>query len=67
MHDDIDIEILEDGTIKTSTNLVSMPNHSNAESFLKDMARLAGGETLRKKNPKAQGHTHIHGHETHGH
>ena len=61
--DRLKIEILEDGTIKTTTDAVSMPNHANAEQFLREMARLAGGTTVRKAK---QGHSHAHGHE-HGH
>src|SRR5450759_4262959 len=37
------IEILEDGTIKTTTDAVSAANHDNAEQFLRAMANLAGG------------------------
>ena len=65
--DDIHIEILPDGTIKTSTDKIGQANHANAEDFLKDMARLAGGETTMKRNPKAHGHQHQHANETHGH
>src|ERR1700730_8986311 len=46
MKDDrLTIEILEDGTIKTTSDEVSAPNHDNAEQFLRAMARVAGGET----------------------
>jgi len=43
--DKLVIEILEDGTIKTTTDEVGTANHDNAEQFLRAMARLAGGET----------------------
>jgi hypothetical protein len=62
--DDIEIEILEDGTIKSSTNPISGANHANAEQFLKQMATLAGGTTERKR--KGSGHHH-HGAHTHEH
>lgn len=58
--DSVKITILEDGTIKTETDRVSQANHSNAEGFLREMARLAGGEVSRKGK---QGHTHAHSHE----
>ena len=58
--DKLKIEILEDGTIKTTSDAVSMPNHANAEQFLREMARLSGGTTTRKDR---QGHSHTHGHE----
>ena len=46
--DSMRITILEDGTIKTETDRVSAPNHSNAESFLRLMATLTGGKTERR-------------------
>jgi len=72
MPDNIEIEILPDGTIKSSTDKVSMPNHANAEAFLREMARLAGGSTERKhKHGKTGFHTHekehIHGGHGHSH
>lgn len=69
--DNIEIEILPDGTIKFTTDPISLPNHMSAETFLKETARLAGGETKRTKRVKglrdiseafhnhtADGHTH---------
>jgi hypothetical protein len=68
--DKMKIEILLDGTIKTTTDAVSAANHSNAESFLRDVAKLAGGTTTRERrkdvNPAHHGHSHDHGH-THEH
>jgi len=61
--DTLQIEILEDGTIKTLTDAVSAPNHANAEQFLQYMATLAGGETTRQKRSDTQhtqAHTHAH-------
>lgn len=52
MSDIIEIEILDDGTIKSSTNKISMPNHAKAEMFLRDVAKLAGGKTLRESKHK---------------
>jgi len=56
MSDTIRITILEDGTIKTETDRVSQANHSNAEGFLRDVARSAGG--VLKVNQKVGAHTH---------
>jgi hypothetical protein len=63
--DNIEIEILEDGTIKVITDPISGPNHANADEFLKAMGRLAGGETTREKRKDVHhhGHTHDHDHE----
>lgn len=65
--DQIYIEILADGTIKTTTEKIGAANHHNAESFFREMARLAGGPTVTQKNPKAHGHHHHHDHEHHSH
>jgi len=60
--DELTIEILEDGTIKTTTDPISGPNHQNAESFLKGMADLAGGNTKREaRKDKKHQHHHHHG------
>lgn len=56
--DVIEVTILDDGTIKTSSNKVSMPNHANADQFLRDIARLAGGEVTRQKKSGTKGHVH---------
>jgi hypothetical protein len=56
--DKLIIEILEDGTIKTTTDKISGANHANAEQFLKHLATLAGGETSRVRRSDVQSHTH---------
>jgi hypothetical protein len=58
--DTIKIQILDDGSFKIETDKVSMPNHANAEAFLRECAKLAGGEITRKGK---HGHTHAHSHE----
>ena len=64
--DVIHVEVLQDGTIKTETDSVSEANHSNAEDFLKEMFRLAGGASeLEFKRPisveeNSHGHHHHH-------
>ena len=70
-HDEIEIEILEDGTIKTTTDKVSMPNHASAEEFLRLLAELAGGEQRRVRRGHSHHHhhehDHLHAHGGHGH
>lgn len=62
-NDELTIEILSDGTIKTTTDAVSAANHDNAEQFLRSMARLAGGETTREKRTDVnRTHHHQHSH-----
>jgi len=69
--DTIQIEILDDGTIKVTTDPISGPNHVNAEQFLRFIATLAGGETTRTRRVHASlahvlaahthdGHSHSH-------
>lgn len=68
--DVFDIEILADGTVKSSSGEVSPENHQGAEAFLKMLASLTGGTTSRRAlgDPKriAHGH-HIHGDHIHEH
>lgn len=66
--DTIEVEILEDGTIKTETDVVSAANHATAENFLAEMFRLAGGvsEIVHKRPlPIVEGHHHHNHHHTH--
>jgi hypothetical protein len=66
MPDNIKIEIKEDGTIKVDTDRISMPNHSNAEGFLRRIADLVRGKvTVKPKH--GHGHTHTHGGIEHTH
>lgn len=68
--DTLTIEILDDGTIKTTTDAVSGANHANAEQFLKYIATLAGGETNRTRRGDVHshhGHSHAHGDHDHDH
>ena len=57
--DELEITILDDGTIRTTTPKVSAANHSNAAAFLKLLATYTGGTTEIKKR---EGHTHTHDH-----
>jgi len=65
--DKIIIEVLPDGTIKTTTDKVSVANHTNAEGFLREMARLAGGIVKRVLNPNADLRSALHAHTHDGH
>jgi hypothetical protein len=62
--DTLTIEILDDGTIKTTSDAVSAANHESAEQFLRAMARLAGGESTREaRKDLKRGHVHSHTHD----
>lgn len=74
--DKFSLEILPDGTIKTTTDAVSAANHDNAESFLRTIAKLAGGIFTRKIREDLPKHVHRnqieehekeHAHGTHTH
>lgn len=60
MPDKITITILDDGTIKSETDKVSMPNHQSAERFLLDVGRLAGGEVTKEHRHGTAWHQHTH-------
>jgi hypothetical protein len=60
--DEIEITILDDGTIKVTTNKVSAANHASADAFLREMARLAGG-AHEVEHVKPQ-HVHAHTDQT---
>ena len=57
MADKIQITILQDGTIRVETDKISGANHLNAEQFLREMSRLAGGtvEIKARKGKLEQG------------
>jgi hypothetical protein len=59
--DNIKIEILADGTIKSTTDAVSPENHTNAEAFMKLLASLTGGESHRQARGDVPVHQHHHG------
>ena len=60
------VEILEDGTIKTTViGSIDAANHDSAESFLRDVAKLAGGPTTREARDGAEAHHHHHEDGTH--
>lgn len=62
--DTIDIEILEDGTIKFTTDKVSGANHLSADEFLNEVCEAAGGKrvTEHRHGSKAKAHRHRHAH-----
>ena len=59
MKNDMDITILEDGTVRVQTGEVGGPEHLVAEKMLAWLAKELGGESTRVR----RGHTHHHHHE----
>lgn len=66
MADEITGEILADGTIKSTTGVVSGENHQNAEAFMKMLAGLTGGAVKRDRRGDVEQHRHAH-HHGHSH
>ncbi len=46
--DTMNIEVLEDGTLKITTDRISPANHMTAEAFLRNIATACGGKQERK-------------------
>jgi hypothetical protein len=66
--DVIDIEILADGTIKSTAGKIGAQNHQAAEAFLTDLAKMTGGKVTRKaKGTHSHGHAHGEGSHEHSH
>lgn len=59
---EIEIEILEDGTIKWKTGRIPDEHHSDAEELQKDLEQALGGEVTRKQTVAKPVHVHHHGH-----
>ena len=67
MADSMQIEILADGTMKVTTDKVSMANHMSAEKFMKGVAEMLGGTVTKLKRKGRTSHTHSHDHgHSHG-
>jgi hypothetical protein len=65
--DAITIEILEDGTLKITTDAVSGANHLNAEKLMASTVAAMGGEVKRERRKEGMRHTHTHTHGGHTH
>jgi|3_EtaG_2_1085321.scaffolds.fasta_scaffold111843_3 hypothetical protein len=59
MADIINIEILEDGTVKFETDKISDARHVAADQFLTEVEELLGGPVDIKQKKK---HHHVHTH-----
>ena len=61
MADMIEVEILDDGSVKVVTGRISGPNHGSAEMLLRELSTAMGGAVDSRRRA---GHTHHHHHET---
>ena len=66
-YDEIEITVLDDGTIKMETDKISPANHMAAERFLQAVIELAGGASERKKRGNVHAHSHAKQHKHHEH
>lgn len=57
--DKIEVEILDDGSLKITTGKISAANHGGAEILIRELIKSAGGEATREHH----GHSHQHDHE----
>lgn len=70
---DIQFEVLEDGTITVTTDDLSGPNHVSADKLLKNLFELTGGDVKSRKRTRLEvGHDisnslHEHVHDGHHH
>ena len=63
MADAFTIEILDDGTLKITTDRISMANHGNADMLIRELIKQSGGEVVRsRKTVHCQAHEHFHEH-----
>lgn len=58
MPDIINVEILPDGRIKTTTSKISAANHRQADAALNLLAELMGGAVEEEPNKVRHGHAH---------
>ena len=61
--DIINIEVLDDGTLKVTTDQISGANHRNADELLKLVDQLMGGETQKARRKETHSHTTHHQHQ----
>lgn len=61
--DVIEVEVLSNGIVKVTTDVISSANHTNAEGLLEAIKSAAGGETLMEPRHDVHEHGHHHHHE----
>lgn len=64
--DTIEIEILEDGRVKVTTDKISVGNHRNADELLQLIETLMAGKVESIKRKQGHGHVHVHEHAKQG-
>lgn len=65
---EIQLEILEDGTIKWETGRIPAEHHDAADLFEAELAKMLGGQVIVDRKAAKAPHVHEHNHEhTHTH
>jgi hypothetical protein len=59
----IDVRVLDDGTVRAETGDMGGVTHQAADNFLKFLATLVGGEVETTKAKHGHAHAHAHDHE----
>lgn len=59
--DNIQFEILEDGTVSITTDQISGPNHHSADDLLKQLGDVLGGTVSIKKRNRFHVHADLRG------
>ena len=67
MKAEMDLTILEDGTISIKTGNLQGEHHASADEFIKLVAALAGGTRETKSTKEHHHHHHHHSHGDHEH
>lgn len=57
--DEMQFEILEDGTISVKTSAISDTNHYSADELLKALAEITGGTRRTEKRKDKVAHVHV--------
>ena len=58
--DVLEVVVLEDGTVKITTDTISGANHFLADKFLEALREYCGGEQTRTRRGHIHEHTHSH-------
>jgi len=59
--DTLRLQILDDGTIKSTADGISASNHRAAEEFLALLTQFLGGAVTRERRKDAHQHQHVQG------
>lgn len=65
--DKLEIEFLEDGSFKITTDKISAANHVGADNLIKLLIAEAGGEATKEAHKGHRAHTHSHNGIEHTH